>query len=169
MSKYCEASLFDLDRTLIKENCSYRFGSYLKKKRYLSLLSVLYFVSCYTFHKIGFLSLQTFHAQIFKLLFKGRPIDSFQTMAIHFLEDNFQHIVYQPALDKLNQAKKAGHYTVILSSSPDFLVELFAKRFGVNEWLATDYVIDSDQRFSRINTVLDGGGKAQFLLNLPHR
>jgi HAD superfamily hydrolase (TIGR01490 family) len=169
LSKYREASLFDLDRTLIKENSSYRFGSYLKKNQYISLFPVLYFVSCYTFHKIGFLSLQAFHAQIFKLLFKGRPFDPLQKMAVSFLEEHFQHIVYQPALNKLNQAKESGHYTVILSSSPDFLVELFAKRFGVDEWLATNYAVDSEQRFCRVKNVLDGSGKAQFLLNLSRR
>jgi HAD superfamily hydrolase (TIGR01490 family) len=161
--KYRGASLFDLDHTLLKDNSSYRFGAYLYKHKKIPLSSMLYFVGCYGLHKVGKLSLQGLHEQIFIKLFKNRSLAEFQKYSHTFLDESFESMIYSPALEKLNEAKRMGQLTVILSSSPDFLVKLFAERFGVDRWAGTRYLTNSQQNLTAISEILDGEGKAKFL------
>lgn len=51
-----------------------------------------------------------------------------------FLHRDFASLVYSPVEEKLNEAKEGGDFTVLLSSSPDFLVGPIAKKFGVDDW-----------------------------------
>jgi HAD superfamily hydrolase (TIGR01490 family) len=161
--KYTEASLFDLDQTLLTENSSYAFGTYLYKKKAISLPSMLYCVGCYGLHKVGQLSLHDVHKKIFKSLFLNRSQDYFTEL------DTIDKMICSPAIQRLQDAQRQGHFTAILSSSPSFLVKLLAEHFGVCECLATEYKLDKEGRFISIEKVLDGEGKAQFLQNLSKR
>lgn len=161
--KYRGASFFDLDHTLLKDNCSYRFGAYLYKHNKFPLSTMLYFVGCYGLHKVGKLSLRRLHECIFAKLFKNSSLTEFQEYSQQFLKENFSSMIYPPAVEKLNEAKREGQLTVILSSSPDFLVELFAKNFGVDQWIATKYNMDSQQNLTMISDILDGEEKAKML------
>jgi HAD superfamily phosphoserine phosphatase-like hydrolase len=167
--KYKEVSLFDLDKTLLIENSSYQFGTYLYEQNFFSFNSMLYFVVCYSLHRLGMLSVANLHNKIFNRLFKNHPLLEFQKLAGEFLIKSFDSMIYPPALQKLDEAKKNGHWTVILSSSPHFLVQLFAERFEVNEWAATTYIVNSEDRFLDISKILDGEGKAEFLFSLSQK
>ena len=48
---------------------------------------------------------------------------------------------------------------MILSNSPDFLVQLAAHYFGVAEFLATEYGVDIDGRFHSVTKIVDGEEK----------
>lgn len=169
LEKFRGASLFDLDQTLLTENSSYRFGSYLYKHKCFPLSSMLYFVGCYSLHKVGKLSLHDLHEKIFQTLFKGRSLAHFQKLSTDFINESFDSMIYEPALKRLHEAKRMGHFTAILSSSPSFLVKHFAERFGVNEWAGTNYSLDNEQKLSGIIEVLDGAGKARYLNDLSER
>lgn len=109
----------------------------------------------------------------FKQLFYGRPLPKLHSFAMSFLDKCFDQMLYSPAVQRLQHAQQQGHYTVILSSSPNFLVALFAKRFGVDEWGATKYDVDNLQCFSSISHIMTGSEKANYLnalanhLNIP--
>lgn len=169
MTKYTEASLFDLDQTLLTENSSYSFGSYLYEKQVISLASMLYCVGCYSLHKIGKLSLSGVHEKIFKSLFFGHSQERFKHLAVDFVEDNLSRMQYLPAIQRLDESRRKGQFTVILSSSPAFIVHLIAKKLGVHEYLATEYEIDKDGKFVSVGHVLDGEGKARFLQGFSSR
>jgi HAD superfamily phosphoserine phosphatase-like hydrolase len=162
-------SFFDLDHTLLKVNSSFRFGVYLYRRKMFSFLTMLYLTGCYGLHTLGYISIQKLQEKIFKKIFLGRPFLAVESLARSFLEQNFSRMLYLPAIGQLQLAKKEGHYTVILSSSPHFLVSLFAERFGVDEWDATHYAVDSAQHFSAISQFMLGEGKARYVTELAKR
>src|SRR5258708_281826 len=96
----------------------------------------------YLGHLFFVLILTKLHHAIFNKILFG--------LSMHFLEDQVQRFLkeylfsalYMPAVYRLRLAQHLGHYTVILSNSPSFLVKSVADFFGVNEWRATEYTLD---------------------------
>ncbi len=166
---YRGVSLFDLDQTLLKENSSYLFGAYLYKNKVFPLSSMLYYVSCYTLHKIGKLSLQDLHGRIFKSLFYGKTASDFFKFASIFVNEKFDTLLYGPAIQRLYEAKRNGHFTAVLSSSPDFLVKIFAEKLNVDHWLATEYGIDHAGHFCKLSEVVQGDVKLNYVVDLSRR
>lgn len=162
-------SVFDLDHTLLKENCSYSFGSFLYKKGILSFPKMCSNLGNYALHKGGIFSIERLHKKIFETTFKLLPKPFFQTWATKFLEDHLETLINQNVLDRLYAAQKEGHFTAILSGSPDFLVCIVAKHFKVNTFRATEYTVDREECFHGISSVLDGFGKANFLRKIANQ
>lgn len=162
-------SLFDLDHTLLNKNSSFQFGIYLYRQKVLPLSSVLYYVSCYSFHKLSFLSLQKLHRKIFSRLFLGKSSSKFIQLAEAFVKEKFESMLYFPAVRELEEAKKSGHFTAIFSSSPDFLVSLIARRFKVHEWVATRLHKDDKGHFSTLSEVVEGKLKSHYLRSLSQK
>lgn len=164
--RFCSLSAFDLDHTLFSDNGSYRFGLYLCKRKLLPYKSLAFILSCNIRHAVGLLSIVNLHESAFIRLFKGRSQVMVKEWTEDFLQENFDNLLYSPAIKKLKSAQKAGHLTAILSSSPDFLVEPIAKKLNVPIWKSTQYTIDKDQRFSQIKNLMLGHDKAQVLNQL---
>ncbi|MBA2369182.1 MAG: HAD-IB family phosphatase [Candidatus Protochlamydia sp.] len=159
-------NVFDLDHTLLKENCSYRFGAYLYKQGALSFFSVLACLCYYARHKLLHMSLQKTHQKIFNRLFKGRSFHKIQQYADAFIKESLADLYYPPVLKRLSEAIKKGDYTLILSSSPDFLVERIARDLGTTNWHGTIYEVDEQGFFSHISHVIDGHEKVEVVKRL---
>lgn len=160
---FTKISAFDLDHTLLKANSSYQFGKYLFQQNFFSFSTMLCLVGYYWLHKAHLLSMAKMQTKIFKKLFLGRSYCSIQPYVSAFLDNYFHELLYFPALDKLKEAQKEGHYTIILSSSPDFLVQAFAKRFKVTEWGATIYQLDDNNHFIALSKLMQGPDKAAYV------
>jgi HAD superfamily hydrolase (TIGR01490 family) len=158
-----KVSCFDLDHTLLQVNSSFRFGVYLYKKGVFSFFAMLYLAGCYTLHSLHIISIPTLQNLIFKKLFLGRSYSEMQEHANAFFEQHFYRILYLPAIIRLQQVQQEGQYTVILSSSPDFLVKLCAERLKVDAWAATEYALDRNNCFSKISKFMLGEAKASYL------
>lgn len=158
-------SLFDLDQTLITKNSSYLFGAFLFRKKALSAASMIYCVACYASHKMGLLSLVRLHQAIFRRIFLNRSYAIYEKYARLFIEEYCTDIDYFPAVECLNKAIQAGHYTAIISSSPNFIVKEFARKYNVNNWFGTSYDINAQGRMTGIS-ILDPMAKKDCLLNL---
>ena len=161
-----KVSCFDLDHTLLQVNSSFRFGAYLYKKGVFSFFAMLYLAGCYVLHSLHLISIPTLQNLIFKKLFLGRSYSEMHEHAHAFLDEYFYRILYLPAITRLQQVQQEGQYTVILSSSPDFLVKLCADRLKVDAWAATEYALDQNNCFSKISTFMLGEDKAVYLKNL---
>jgi len=168
-SAFKKISAFDLDKTLLHDNSSFRFGLYLCRKHYLSLRDLTYIIKAHVRHCLGFLSIEALHKEAFKRLFHGRFAPDIHHHVQLFLDQSLDSLLYKPAIEKLKAAKEAGHFLSIVSSAPDFLVEPIAHRLGVSEWYATDYLIDKDQRFCQISRLMLGETKAEVMVQLGHR
>ena len=62
--------------------------------------------------------------------------------------------------DPLQLAQQLGHYTLILSNSPSFLVKKIAEYFHVDEWFSTEYEIDKEKNLCHIAFMMQGEEKA---------
>lgn len=158
--KGCQASFFDLDHTLLKVNSSYSFGKFLYHHGVMSTFQLLQLVPAYFLHKAGIFSLSYLHHITFKKFFMGLPRPFFKKLVDLFLNENFEKMLYLPAFERLNDAKQSGHFVAILSNSPDFLVEGFAKKLDVPYFESSVYGIDKAHRFSHIKHLMQGSDKA---------
>jgi HAD superfamily phosphoserine phosphatase-like hydrolase len=144
---YSGLSFFDLDHTLITVNSSYCFGSYLHERRFISKLYLYRCLFDYMRHKWFGLSIENLHKKVFKHLFNGCSKDLIEQMAKAFVQERLPSLFYEPAVRRLRAAQKAGHYTIILSSSPDFIVAPLAEILMVDEWQASMYACDKEGFF----------------------
>lgn len=154
---------FDLDHTILKCNSSYGYGEYLYNHGALSFWTMLRLMGTYYRHKFLGLSLEKLHQTIFDRLFLGKNSLFFQDYADRFL-DHCLHSILNPDICRhFYKMKEKGFFTVMLSSSPNFLVERIAKRLKFDAWGATDYKVDQSSRYCKIKKVFKGKDKAIYL------
>ncbi len=159
-------SCFDLDHTLLRGNCCRFFGSHLYRHGFLSVFNMLYSLSCYCLHKQGVFSIADLQRKIFQRFFLGLSQTVIQAQVKQFLDIHLNELIYPPAMERLRQAQRAGHCTVILSSSPGFLVGALAERLGVDVWDATEYAVDKNHCFCSIEYFMLSDDKADFIESL---
>jgi len=159
-------SAFDLDFTLLNDNSSYRFGRYLCAQKHIPRSFLFFITWCHISFLFGWMSLPQLHENAFKKLFYKKKASLIEKWVEEFLALQFNDLLYQPAIQKLKAAQLAGHLTVILSSSPAFLVKPIAKLLNVPVWKSTEYQIDDDGDYSHINSLMLGETKASFIQGL---
>ncbi|CCB86295.1 putative uncharacterized protein [Parachlamydia acanthamoebae UV-7] len=155
-------SVFDLDHTLLTQNSSFKFGVYLYQTGKLACYKMLLLVACYAFHKIGFCSFRRLHILCLKIYFQFISFSQLESWIEEFLDCHFEKMMNPVVVTKLFEAKKSNHYTMILSTSPCFLVKHVAKRFQVDYWNGTSYIVDNDKLVG-IASVLLGSDKAKYV------
>lgn len=141
--------IFDLDHTLLTVNISYEFGRHLYRRGWISPLKLIALLSLWVRHKYLSLSMAKLHRKTFNLLLQGVKMRNLHDEVPAFLE-KLPTFLYPPAINRLTPD------SLILSSSPDFLVVPIAQRLGV-EGMGSIYVSDSECR------LLDGPAKAKLL------
>lgn len=159
---------FDLDHTLLKRNSSFSFGLYLYKKKHISIFTLFRLFYYYALHKAGLIDIAGLHDKAFNCLFSGKSVSYFKSIADDFLHENFASLQNISTLIRYNDAKRKGHHVVILSSSPDFLVEAFARKFRPNSWQATEYH-SHDDSWTKLGKVLEGRAKASHVFELSQK
>jgi len=167
--KVCKISVFDLDETLLINNSSYQFFKFLIAQKAFSRLSICSAALFFFRHRYLKMPLNELHHEIFNRFLCGF---SFQTLQSYLNDFVFSYVttsLYIPAFNFLRCAQHLGHYTVILSSSPDFLVKKIADFLEVDEWKASEYRVNSDQQLSQVLNVMDGKQKAQHILNTAEK
>lgn len=173
-SRECvQLTVFDLDHTLLTSNSSFRFGFYLYQQKFFSFFKLVTCLSDYVRHKWLKMPIHKLHQKTFESLFKGHALSIIQEHVDQFLTLHLQKMLYHPVIQRLKEAQMRGDYILILSSSPDFLVEAIACRLGVKEWEATRYQTNHLGYFVQIAHILEGQDKADYVhhltakMNLP--
>ncbi len=126
----------------------------------------MFIYACSFLHLSGIFSLKRLHECAFHYLFRGVLVAKIQTLACEFVNETLDQLLYDPAIEQLNLATKTGHLTVLLSSSPQFLVEPIAKRLGISQWKSTEYGIDDKKCYSHIAKLMLGEDKALYVKEL---
>lgn len=163
MPNASQASFFDLDHTLFKVNSSFCFGMYLYRHGFFSSFRMLQLGLSYFLHKVGILPIATLHSNVFQHLFLGHPLIFFEQQVRSFLEENFQKMLYLPAIDRLKKAQAEGHFVAILSNSPNFLVKAIAQKLNVEQVEASVYGVNDNGCFSHIEHIVQGETKAAWV------
>ncbi len=160
-----ELSAFDLDDTLIEGNSSASFCKYLYRHGEIPLSVLMYSLVYSLRHRFFGMTLAELHHSVFNRLLLGKPFAMLEKYIDKFVDEYVQKSLYLPAFIRLRRAQQLGHYTMILSNAPDFLVAGFAKILGVNSFQATEYHLDEERKFEKIFRILEGKDKARLILN----
>jgi len=107
--------------------------------------------------------LSEFHRKVFSRFLRGRALKQIEDEVHHFLASHFYRYLYTPALSCLRRAQHEGHHTLVISSSPSFLVEPLANYLGCSGWHSSNYLTDKKGIFKRVGSILSGSGKAKHL------
>ncbi len=156
-------SAFDLDYTLIKGNSSANFCRFLYKEKVLPFSALMHSGLYYFRYHLFGMSLKDLHQSTFEWILRGKSLELLEHYADRFVNEYLMHGLYMPAFERLKQAQQLGHYTMILSNSPSFLVKRFAKCLGVQEFRATEYAVDEEKRLAAIDHIFEGEDKASHL------
>lgn len=135
----------------------------------MSFFTLLICLANYACHKGLGLSVKKIHQNIFKTLFYGRSLGEIQQQVSTFLDKELESLIYGPAQKRLLLAQKKGHRTIILSSSPDFLVAPIAHRLGVSDWKATQFSTNKNGYLKHISYLFEGEDKAKYMQQLAEK
>ena len=160
-------AVFDLDHTLIYGNSSFIFGLYLTKRRFFSLwtpIQLLYYRFLFRCHCI---TLDVLHQKMHQKFLKGRSIHTLSSYAQKCVEQHLLKRVNKQVLRELQQCQKAGQETLLLSSSPQFLIEPIGKVLGFSFCEGTRYAFDSKGKIAKVSHIMNGLAKWKFVEKLP--
>lgn len=156
-------SAFDLDHTLLNVNSAFHFALFLFRQGTIGFGALVYIVYCYLRHRFLGLSIAELHSKVFRRLFWGKPLDVFALQMERYMQTSLASLYYMPALERLRAAQEAGHYTLIISSSVDFVVRPFAEDIGVDAFHSTRYALDAEGRMDCLLHLVLGQDKAAIL------
>jgi len=157
--------IFDVDKTLLSVNSSFKYYFFLIRKKVFSKTSFLRV--CIFFFRYKFLNLspEELHSKIFKNFFKGR-----NRKEIFKYVDIFADILIFKFLNKkifsiLEKAKKNKNEILLLSNSPCFLIGAIANKLNIKNYKATFYTEDEFGKFIKISKMMGGDEKAKYAEN----
>ncbi|MBI5346752.1 MAG: HAD-IB family phosphatase [Chlamydiae bacterium] len=162
-------TIFDFDNTLLKVNSSFRYYLFLYNKKVFSLFSLFPLTFLYIRYRFFNLPASKLHEKVFALLLKGQDFFKISKYADLFWEKKISKFFYLPAVLKLQSAIKDGHYIVLMSNSADFLVEPVFKMLKINEYKASSYLLDKNNKISQIKIMMDGEEKKRQALALSKK
>ncbi|MCB1181416.1 MAG: HAD-IB family phosphatase [Chlamydiia bacterium] len=155
--------VFDLDGTLLQSNSSFSFALYLFSKGEISYPAFAYL--SYRFFLFRFLntSYKQLQTAVFKRIFQGKSLKTFTDYIPSFIEQKISTLFYGPAILKLKNHLRLGHRVMILSNSPNFLVEPIGASLNVFDAHGSRYTIDQGGRLVDIAFLLDGHRKTEIV------
>ena len=159
----------DVDGTLTHSNVSFAFGRFLYSKGAISFFQAFMSALYYGAHSIGLLSVDRLHRLIFRTLFLGRKKELMEAVVDEFFELYGEQLIREQIREEVLSLRNHGAKIAILSSSPDFLVKGIARTLSIEEWYATEYVVDERGCFSSIGRVVTGSVKAQIVRDVKKR
>jgi len=162
-------AVFDLDDTLLKKNCSKYFFFFLLKKKYYAKRSLFFYFLCYVRFRFITHSLEDLHKRVFKRFLKGKNLDFLEAEAKEFWSIYFTPLIRGSVLERLLQAKSHGAMTLILSSSPEFLIKPLAEKLEVCLYRGSQYNVDEKNCLIEIGSIVHGPTKATYVQELKEK
>lgn len=154
--------LFDLDRTLLRVNASYRFFLYLFWRGEYSVRDLFITAVARLRFYLGRFPIASYHDFLSSHLFFGRDLSQLIAHSEMFMKKNIEKLLYLPALALLERARKEGALIALASSSPDFLVSPVADYFGIAKWVGTRYTKDGSGCVCATETFLGADQKVAY-------
>jgi len=152
----------DLDHTLASCNISFSFGKYLYSRSRLSHTGMAACLFGYFRHKYLNLSVPDLYSAVFHHVCEGKRQSELHTLMAQFYNSSartrIDWKVHRIIHDNFSDATK-----ILLSSSPDFIVGEFGRQCGFDIWKGTEIVFDLKPGVHRVEQVIDGEAKAEFV------
>lgn len=131
-------ALFDLDNTLLGGDSDYLWGRFLAERNIVD--DRQYQIANERFYReyeAGILDIQAFLAFALKPLTEHPP-EQLEHWHRDFMQEKIEPIILPDALDLVAQHRHAGDTTLIITATNSFVTAPIARRFGVDQLLATE-------------------------------
>jgi HAD superfamily hydrolase (TIGR01490 family) len=145
-----EAAFFDLDKTVIAKASMVAFGRPLYREGMISrrvLARAVYGQLVYMYLGADEEKLERMRDSVLALT-KGWEQAKVRAIVEETLEEVVEPIVYDEALDLINEHKAAGRLVFIVSASPEEIVAPLSRYLGVDAYLATRSTLDDEGRYT---------------------
>ncbi len=86
-----------------------------------------------------------------------------EELAEKFIPSLLATSLYDPVVQHLRQAQEQGQKTILISSSPEFLVQAIGRHLQMTKSFGSAYRLDDRGNFSTIKQVMDGAEKVRVL------
>ena len=148
--KTVEAAFFDLDKTVIAKTSLIAYAPTLRKAGYLSIpmaIRTAWGHLLFKFFGADEKTLEKARKTALRLS-AGLNQQAMQRLVRDNLTEVIEPIVYDDALDLLEEHRLKGHLLVLVSASPIEIVKPLAEHLGITDFIATTPVIDSEGRYT---------------------
>ncbi|HEX5613886.1 MAG TPA: HAD-IB family hydrolase [Acidimicrobiia bacterium] len=167
-----QAAFFDLDKTIIAKSSVIAFGKPFYREGLISRRTIargIYAQFVYMLVGADEEKMERMREAMLALT-KGWDQQHIKDIVRETLEAVLSPITYAEALELLEEHKRAGRKTVIISSSPVEVVEPLADFLGVDATIATRGEIDADGKYTgRLDFYAYGPHKADAIRELAVR
>jgi HAD superfamily hydrolase (TIGR01490 family) len=163
-----EAAFFDLDKTIVARSSPLAFGRSFFREGLISRSSLL--KSLYAqlmFHLMGAdeQKMDRMREEAAKLT-AGWEQDRVRQVVTEVLEEVITPLIYAEALELMHDHRAAGRMIVIVSSSPEEIVEPLAKMLRVDDWIATKPRVEDGKYTGELDFYAYGPHKADAIKKL---
>ncbi|SVB45456.1 uncharacterized protein METZ01_LOCUS198310, partial [marine metagenome] len=164
-----EAAFFDLDRTVIARASLAAYGPVLRREGYLSVpmaLRAAWGQVVYRFFGADDESIDRARRTALRLA-AGWDQEGLRRVARDHLAEVIEPIVYDEALELIDQNREEGRLVVLVSAAPVEIVEPLASHLGIDEFVATTPEVDPEGRYTgEVEFSAHGEGKAEAMCRL---
>lgn len=162
---FLNLSVFDVDKTIFTVNSSFKYYFFLVKKKVFPKRS--FFKLLKIFFNFNF-SPENLHKKVFFSFLKGKKEKDIFKYVDSFLEDILFYFLNEKVFSFLKLSKKRGDKILLISNSPELLIEKIAKKLFIENYAATSYKNDKLGRLNDINYMMTGENKAEYVLKLAN-
>jgi HAD superfamily hydrolase (TIGR01490 family) len=157
------AAFFDLDKTILAKSSSLAFARPFYKGGLIGRADVLksaYAQFSYVASGADHDQLETMRHYMSELV-KGWDVETVRQIVAETLDDIVDPMVYEEAVDLIEEHKEAGRDVIIISSSGTEVVEPIGERLGVDRAIGTQVEIVDGRYTGEIIFYAYGEGKAE--------
>jgi HAD superfamily hydrolase (TIGR01490 family) len=167
-----EAAFFDLDKTVIAKASVAEFGKTLYdrgfiNRRILLRVAVAHFI---------FLQMGANHNRLEKMrrsaltIIKGWDRKKMEDIVRETLTQIVEPIIYQEALQLIEEHQEAGRKVVIISSSPEEIVQPLSEFLGADAAIGSRACVDENNRYTgELETYAYGPEKARMIREMAEK
>jgi len=164
-----EAAFFDLDKTVIAKASMIAFGSSFRRAGMISLPTMIQAAwNGMVFHALGADEerMRKFRESALRIT-KGWDHDAVSSLVRSTLTDVIDPIVYDEAIDLINEHRAAGRLVFIVSASPEEIVSPLATHLGADGAIASRAQLDANGNYTgEVEFYAYGPYKAEAIQNI---
>lgn len=166
------AAFFDLDKTVIAKSSTLAYGGPFRRAGYLrrrTLVRAAAAQAVYLLLGADQRRLDRVRDRLLALT-KGWDAQAVRRLVRETVDDVIAPLVYAEALALIDEHRRRGRRVVLVSASPEEVVEPLADYLGVDHVIATRSRVDSAGRYTgELAFYADGPGKAEAVRDLAGR
>ncbi|MGB9111194.1 MAG: HAD-IB family hydrolase [Acidimicrobiales bacterium] len=150
LEQFGEAAFFDLDRTVIAKDAMAAFGGPMRRGGLIRRRSLIEL----GFAQVIYLILGSTEQRLERIrhvalkMTRGWSRSDVDAIVSGALESVVEPIIYDEAMDLIDEHRQAGRRVVIVSASPSELVRPLGRHLGVDDVIASEAAIDADGRYT---------------------